>query len=150
MARLCVQAGARFISSPAVSLAVVEFALAEGVLAMPGALTPTEISAALAAGADVVKIFPCGQVGGPSYIHALKGPVPNVALVTVGGVNQQTAAEFITAGATAIGVGAELIPKKAIEHRDNHWITELTRRFLHSVQSGRTRRVSAHDAREHR
>jgi 2-dehydro-3-deoxyphosphogluconate aldolase/(4S)-4-hydroxy-2-oxoglutarate aldolase len=148
-ARVCVQAGARFISSPVVSLAVVEFALAEGVLAIPGALTPTEVSAALQAGADFIKIFPCGQVGGPRYIHALRGPFPHAALIAVGGVNQQTAAEFIAAGATAIGLGPELIPKKALEHRDEHWITELARRFLQSVHTGRNQKVGAHDQLEH-
>jgi 2-dehydro-3-deoxyphosphogluconate aldolase/(4S)-4-hydroxy-2-oxoglutarate aldolase len=149
MARRCVQAGARFISSPAVTLAVVEFALTEGVLAIPGALTPTEVSTALHSGADFIKIFPCGQVGGPRYIHALRGPFPHVALIAVGGVNQQSAAEFIAAGATAIGLGPELIPKKALEHRDEHWITELARRFLQSVHTGRGQKVGAHDPLEH-
>jgi len=149
MARRCVEAGARFISSPAVGLAVVEFARTEGVLAIPGALTPTEVSAARQAGADFIKIFPCGQVGGPRYIHALRGPFPHVALIAVGGVNQQTAAEFIAAGATAIGLGPELIPKKALEHRDGHWITELARRFLQSVHTGRGQKVGAHDPLEH-
>ena len=136
-ARRCAEAGARFITSPGLDLKIVEFALSEGILAIPGALTPTEVTSAWQAGADFIKIFPCAQVGGASYIHALKGPFPDVLFVAAGGVNQKTASEFITAGAAAIGVGAELIPKKAVQHRDDHWITELVRRFLNSVQEAR-------------
>jgi 2-dehydro-3-deoxyphosphogluconate aldolase/(4S)-4-hydroxy-2-oxoglutarate aldolase len=136
-ARRCIDAGARFLTSPGLDLAIVDFALREGVLAMPGALTPTEVTAAWQSGADLIRVFPCAQVGGASFIHALKVPFPHAALVAAGGVNQQTAAEFIAAGATAIGLGRELIPRKAIEHRDTHWIIELARRFLNLVREGR-------------
>jgi 2-dehydro-3-deoxyphosphogluconate aldolase/(4S)-4-hydroxy-2-oxoglutarate aldolase len=136
-ARRCVEAGARFVTSPGLDLKIVEFALKEGVLAMPGALTPTEVTAAWQSGADLIKVFPCAQVGGASYIHALKAPFPNVSFVAAGGVNQQTAAEFIAAGAAAIGVGRELIPNKAVQHRDARWITELTRRFLNIIHEAR-------------
>jgi 2-dehydro-3-deoxyphosphogluconate aldolase/(4S)-4-hydroxy-2-oxoglutarate aldolase len=139
MARHCVDAGARFLTSPGLSVPIVEFALKEGILAMPGALTPTEVTAAWQAGAELIKIFPCAQLGGASYIRALKAPFPELALVAAGGVNQQTAAEFIGAGAAAIGVGGELIPKEAVQQRDEHWITELARRFLTIIQETRGR-----------
>lgn len=141
-ARRCVGAGARFVTSPGLDLRIVEFALNDDVLAVPGALTPTEVTAAWRAGADLIKVFPCAQVGGPSYIHALKAPFPGVRFVAAGGVNQKTAAEFIAAGAAAIGVGRELIPKKAIEHRDARWITELARRFSSIVQEGRSQAIT--------
>jgi 2-dehydro-3-deoxyphosphogluconate aldolase/(4S)-4-hydroxy-2-oxoglutarate aldolase len=144
-ARRCVEAGARFLTSPGLDQKIVEFALKEGVLAIPGALTPTEVTAAWQSGADLVKVFPCAQVGGASYIHALKAPFPDVPLIAAGGVNQQTAAEFIVAGAAAIGVGTELIPKKAVQQRDAHWITELARRFLGIVQEARSRAIARDD-----
>jgi 2-dehydro-3-deoxyphosphogluconate aldolase / (4S)-4-hydroxy-2-oxoglutarate aldolase len=136
-ARQCVDAGARFLTSPGLNLEIVAFALKKGILVMPGALTPTEVTVAWQAGADFIKIFPCAQLGGAGYIHALKGPFPEVPLVAAGGVNQQTAAEFIVAGAAAIGVGTELIPKRAVQQRDQRWITELARRFLHIIQEAR-------------
>jgi 2-dehydro-3-deoxyphosphogluconate aldolase/(4S)-4-hydroxy-2-oxoglutarate aldolase len=138
-ARHCVDAGARFLTSPGLDLRIVEFALKEGVVAMPGALTPTEVTAAWLANADFIKVFPCAHVGGASYIHALKAPFPEVPLIAAGGVNQQTAAEFIAAGAAVIGVGRELIPTKAVQQRNGHWITELARRFLGIVQEARSR-----------
>lgn len=137
-AHRCVDAGARFLTSPGLDLRVVEFALKKDVLAMPGALTPTEVTTAWQAGADLIKVFPCAQVGGASYIHALKAPFPAVPLVAAGGVNQRTAAEFIAAGATAIGVGTELIPPRAVQQRDQHWITELASRFLNLIQEARS------------
>jgi 2-dehydro-3-deoxyphosphogluconate aldolase / (4S)-4-hydroxy-2-oxoglutarate aldolase len=141
-ARRCAQAGAQFLTSPGLDLKIVEFALKEGVLAMPGALTPTEVTAAWQSGADLIKVFPCAQVGGASYIRALKAPFPDVPLVAAGGVNQQTAAEFIVAGAVAIGVGKELIPKSAVQERDERWITELARRFLNSIREARRQTVT--------
>jgi 2-dehydro-3-deoxyphosphogluconate aldolase / (4S)-4-hydroxy-2-oxoglutarate aldolase len=148
-AHRCVEAGARFLTSPGLDLKIVEFALKEEVLAVPGALTPTEVTAAWQSGADLIKVFPCAQVGGASYIHALKAPFPDVPFVAAGGVSQQTAAEFIAAGAAAIGVGRELIPKKAVEHRDARWITELARRFLGIVREAR-RQAIARDERSNR
>jgi len=136
-ARRCMDAGASFITSPGIDVPVVESTLSGGVLAIPGALTPTEVAAAWRTGAGFVKIFPCAQVGGASYIQALKAPFPECRFVAAGGVGLQTAAEFINAGASAIGVGTELIPKRAMQQRDAHWITELTRRFLNIVQEAR-------------
>ena len=149
-ARRCADAGARFITSPGLDLHVVEFTLNAGVLAIPGALTPTEVGAAGHAGADFIKIFPCAQVGGPGYIHALKAPFRDRLFVAAGGVNQQTAAEFVTAGASAIGIGTELIPRKAIQQRDKHWITELARRYLHIIRDARARTAGRHEAPEPR
>ena len=138
-ARLCVEAGAQFITSPGLDLDIVKFALHEDVVSIPGALTPTEVTAAWRSGADFIKVFPCAQVGGPRYIHALKAPFPDALFVAAGGVNQKTAADFIDAGAVAIGVGTELVPKKAVQERDVHWISELARRFVHIIREARAR-----------
>lgn len=136
-ARRCVDAGAKFLTSPGVVLDVVEFALKNEVVVFPGVLTATEVIMAWKAGADFIKIFPCAQVGGDSYIRALKVPFPKVPLIASGGVNQQTAANFIFAGATALGIGAELIPKEALARRQDAWIGELARRFTGIVRDAR-------------
>jgi 2-dehydro-3-deoxyphosphogluconate aldolase/(4S)-4-hydroxy-2-oxoglutarate aldolase len=133
----CLKVGARFLTSPGLDLEIVRFARKEHVLVMAGALTPTEVIAAWKAGSDLVKIFPCAQVGGDSYIKALKGPFPKVPLIASGGVNQQTASAFILAGAAALGIGGELIPRAAIELRQPERIRELARRFLNLVKMAR-------------
>lgn len=114
-ARRCVDAGAEFLVSPGLNLPTVEFAAREGKLMLAGALTPTEVMMAWNSGADLVKIFPCGQVGGAKYIKALKGPFPQIPLVPTGGVNLNTAAEFIEAGAAALGIGGELVEARALK-----------------------------------
>src|ERR1700735_745804 len=113
-ARTCLAAGAKFITSPGLDLEVVNFAVQAGVVVMPGVLTPSEIIAAVKAGADFVKIFPCAQVGGVDYLHALKAPFPTVRFIASGGVNQQTAGETLAAGARAVGIGGDLIPPRAL------------------------------------
>lgn len=133
-ARACLAAGAKFISSPGLDPEIVEFTVKAGVIAMPGALTPTEIMAAVKAGADFVKIFPCSQVGGVDYLYALKAPFPNASFIASGGVNQQTAEKYLAAGAAAVGIGADLIPPRAIATREAHWIEELARRYVHTVK----------------
>jgi 2-dehydro-3-deoxyphosphogluconate aldolase / (4S)-4-hydroxy-2-oxoglutarate aldolase len=138
-ARRCLDAGAHFLTSPGLDLEVVEFAKKKNVAILPGALTPTEVIAAWKAGSDFVKVFPCSQVGGDRYIRVLKTPLPQIPLVAAGGVNQQTAVNFIIAGATAIGVGGELIPAEAIERRQAKRIHELAGRFLGFVREGRER-----------
>ena len=138
-ARLCLRAGAKFLTSPGLDLEIVQYARKENVLMMAGALTPTEVIGAWKAGSDFVKIFPCAQVGGDTYIKALKGPFPQIPLIAAGGVNQQTASGFILAGAAALGIGGELIPRAAIELRQPERIRELARRFLHLVRMARTR-----------
>src|SRR5215470_5250986 len=107
-ARACILAGARFVVSPALDLDTIACCRRYGVAIAPGALTPTEVVTAWQAGADIVKVFPCGAVGGPSYIKALKAPLPQVELCPTGGVSLENAADFIRAGATALGVGADL------------------------------------------
>jgi 2-dehydro-3-deoxyphosphogluconate aldolase/(4S)-4-hydroxy-2-oxoglutarate aldolase len=133
----CIKAGARFITAPGLNRGVVEFAAAEGIAAIPGALTPTEVVDAWMSGADLVKVFPCSSLGGDKYIRALKASFPQIGMIAAGGVNQQTAAHFIQAGAAAIGVGAELIPTDAIRMRQADRIHELARRFLRFVREAR-------------
>jgi 2-dehydro-3-deoxyphosphogluconate aldolase / (4S)-4-hydroxy-2-oxoglutarate aldolase len=140
-ARRCLDAGAKFITSPGLVMEVLEFAVKEDIVALPGALTPTEVIAAWKAGADFVKIFPCVQLGGDKYIRALKVPLPQIPLIASGGVNQQTATNFILAGASALGVGAELIPRDALRFRQEDQIRELARRFLSMVREARAQKV---------
>jgi 2-dehydro-3-deoxyphosphogluconate aldolase / (4S)-4-hydroxy-2-oxoglutarate aldolase len=136
-ARHCLKAGAKFLTSPGLDLEIVKFALQENVLMMAGALTPTEVIAAWKGGSDLVKVFPCAQVGGDTYIRALRGPFPQIPLMAAGGVNQQTARPLILAGAAALGIGGELIPREAVELRQPERIQELARRFLNLVRTAR-------------
>ncbi len=139
MAKRCVDAGAKFLTNPGLVLEVVEFAAKNEVAVLPGALTPTEVITAWKAGADFVKVFPCAQVGGDSYIRALKAPLPQIPLIAAGGVNQHTALNFILAGATALGIGTQLIPREAVQHRLEEHILELARRFIKLVREARNR-----------
>jgi len=138
-ARLCLGAGASFLSAPTFKLEIVEFAKKENIAVLPGALTPTEIVSAWEAGSDLVKVFPCSQVGGDNYIKAIKTVCPEIPLIAAGGVNQQTAADFILSGACAIGVGSELIPPEAMELRQSGRIHELALRFVEFVKQARDR-----------
>lgn len=138
-ARRCLDAGAGFITSPGLNLKIVEFAVKENILIIAGAMTPSEVITAWQAGSEIVKVFPCAPIGGPAYIKALKGPLPQVPMIAAGGVNQETAADFILAGAAALGIGGRLIPKAAIEHRKAEQISELARRFLRIVQKARSK-----------
>ncbi|MGA2575083.1 MAG: bifunctional 4-hydroxy-2-oxoglutarate aldolase/2-dehydro-3-deoxy-phosphogluconate aldolase [Bryobacteraceae bacterium] len=104
-ARRCLDAGAMFLSSPGLDLEVVEFAVKQNVVVFPGALTPSEIMAAWKAGSDFVKVFPCSRLGGANYINALKSPFPHIPLIASGGVTQGNTADFILAGAAAVGIG---------------------------------------------
>lgn len=139
-ARRCVDAGARFLTSPGFVPAVVACARAADVVVFPGALTPSEVIAGWNAGADFVKIFPATTAGGPNYIRALKVPLPQIPLIVTGGVNQLTAFDYILAGAHAIGVGSELLPKDALKHKQGETIHELARRFLIMVKEARAQR----------
>jgi 2-dehydro-3-deoxyphosphogluconate aldolase/(4S)-4-hydroxy-2-oxoglutarate aldolase len=147
-ARQCVGAGAAFLTSSGFKPLILEYVAKEEVAVLPGALTPTEILAAWEAGADLVKVFPCSQVGGEGYIRAVKNSLPDIPLVAAGGVTQFTAADFILSGACAIGVGSELIPPEAIERRQGDRIQELASRFTEFVKQARekvaagTRRAS--------
>jgi 2-dehydro-3-deoxyphosphogluconate aldolase/(4S)-4-hydroxy-2-oxoglutarate aldolase len=143
MARECLDAGAEFLVSPGTNTKTIEFALSRGVAVMAGALTPTEIDFAWQLGVDYVKVFPCGAVGGPSYIKALKAPYPEIPLVPTGGVNLTTAAEFLKAGASALGVGGELVQAAALESGKTEVITEAARKYVEIVrQAKETRRAS--------
>ena len=138
-ARRCIDAGAQFLVSPGLNIPTVEFAVREGILMLAGALTPTEVITAWQAGSDLVKVFPCGQVGGAKYIKALKGPLPQVPLVPTGGVNLNTAAEFIEAGAAALGVGGELVQADALKSGKPEVIVENARKFVAIVKQARDR-----------
>ncbi len=138
-ARRCLDAGAQFLVSPGFDRATVEFAVREAKLMLAGALTPSEIVTAWKAGSDLVKVFPCGQVGGAKYIKALKGPLPQIPLVPTGGVNLSTAAEFIEAGAAALGIGGELVQAEALKSNKPELIVETARKFLEIVATARAK-----------
>ena len=137
-ARRCLDAGAQFLVSPGFDLETVKFANGKGVLIMAGALTPTEVITAWNAGSDFVKIFPCGNVGGAKYIKALKGPLPQIPMIPTGGVNLNTAAEFIQAGSAALGVGGELILAAALKSGNMREITELAKQYVSIVREARS------------
>jgi 2-dehydro-3-deoxyphosphogluconate aldolase/(4S)-4-hydroxy-2-oxoglutarate aldolase len=139
-ARRCVDAGARFLTSPGFVSEVVAYAKKWDVVVFPGVLTATEVIAAWKAGADFVKIFPTAPVGGADYIRALKVPLAHIPLIVTGGVNQVTTFDFILAGATAVGVGRELLPSLALANRQEARIHELARRFLGLVKEARAQR----------
>ncbi len=149
-ARKCLDAGAAFLTGPCLDLPVIELAKKHNVAMLAGALTPSEVHAAWDAGADFIKVFPCSLVGGDSYIRALKGPFPKIPLIAAGGVNQQNAGHFILAGAAALGIGSELIPREAIEKRRAEQIRELARRFLRLVTAARERLAPLGEALERR
>jgi len=136
-AERCLDAGARFITSTGFVSEVLGSAHRRGVVAIPGALTPTEVIAAWKAGADFVKIYPAGALGGDLYIRSLKVPLPQVQLIPAGGVTQQTATAYALAGSAALGVGSELLPPEAVRRRQDQRIHELARRFLGFVKDAR-------------
>ena len=136
-ANKCVQAGAQFIVSPALNEEIIAFCRRNDVAVFPGALTPTEVVRAWNAGADAVKVFPAGAVGGASYLKALKAPLPQIELVPTGGVSLKTAADFIKAGAMALGVGADLVDTKALREDRDEVIAERAREFLEIVREAR-------------
>ena len=138
MARECAEAGAQFLVTPGFNKHAVAVAKKLDLLIMAGALTPTEVMEAWDEGADFVKIFPCGNVGGASYIRALKGPLPQVPLVPTGGVNLETAASYIRAGAAALGIGGELILKNAVQERKAELISDLAAVYLGLVRDARS------------
>ena len=136
-AEICLDAGAQFLVSPGLSVAVLETAAKRGILAIPGALTPTEVMAALEAGAKLVKIFPCGSAGGAKHIKSLKAPFPETKLIPTGGVNLTNAAEYFAAGSFALGVGAELVDLAAIRRNEPAKIIDMARAFIDTVRLAR-------------
>jgi 2-dehydro-3-deoxyphosphogluconate aldolase / (4S)-4-hydroxy-2-oxoglutarate aldolase len=136
-ARRCLDAGAKFLTTDGFILDVVEVATMQDVVVFPGALTPTEVIAAWQAGSDFVKVVPCSAVGGENYIRALKTPLAQVPLIAAGGVNQQTAPGYLSAGAVALGIGEALLPWEAVTLRQSNRIRELARRFRNFVETAR-------------
>ena len=136
-ARAAILAGAQFIVAPSFSPGLVEICRRYSVPVMPGAYTPTEIVTAWECGADMVKVFPAG-VGGPALIKALKAPLPQIELVPVGWVKLENTADFVRAGAAAVGVGSALINQKLLDSQDFGTLTERARRFIEEVARGRT------------
>ena len=136
-ARHCFDAGAEFLVSPGLDLGTIKAAHDASKLIMAGALTPTEVITAWKAGADFVKVFPASAVGGAAYLKALRGPLPQVPLVPTGGVNLNTAADFLRAGASALGVGGELVLAAALKSGETAQITTLARQYLEIVQQVR-------------
>jgi 2-dehydro-3-deoxyphosphogluconate aldolase / (4S)-4-hydroxy-2-oxoglutarate aldolase len=137
-AAACIDAGARFIVSPGFDRPTLELTLARGLPMLPGALTPTEVITAWKAGADVVKIFPCSAMGGAKYLKALKGPLPQVKMLPTGGVNASTAAEYLAAGAAALGIGSELVDATALAAGKTDVITARARELVQAVASARS------------
>jgi 2-dehydro-3-deoxyphosphogluconate aldolase / (4S)-4-hydroxy-2-oxoglutarate aldolase len=136
-ARICMLAGAQFFVTPALNLKTIEMAKRYSKIIMPGALTPTEVVAAWEAGADFVKVFPCGAVGGAKYIKALKAPLPHIEMVPTGGVSLENTCDFLKAGAAAVAVGAELIDAKTIAEGRYEVFEERARQFLAEVAKAR-------------
>jgi 2-dehydro-3-deoxyphosphogluconate aldolase / (4S)-4-hydroxy-2-oxoglutarate aldolase len=136
-ARACILAGATFVVSPALNLKTIELCRRYSVPVCPGAITPTEVVTAWQAGADFVKVFPCSAMGGASYIKGLKAPLPQIELIPTGGVNLNTAADFIKAGSSALGIGADLVDLKAIRAGEAHIVTERAQQFVQIVKDAR-------------
>ena len=137
-ARACMLAGAEFFVTPSLRLSTIEMAKRYSKVICPGALTPTEVLTAWEAGADVVKIFPCGNVGGPKYIKALKGPFPQIEMIPTGGVNLETTGDFLKAGAWAVAVGGELVDAKTIKEGRFDIIENRARQYLAAIAKARS------------
>lgn len=133
-ARMCILEGAKFVVSPALNLQTIEMCHRYSIAALPGALTPTEVVTAWQAGADVVKVFPASAMGGAKYLASLKAPLPQVEMIPTGGVSQATAAEFLEAGAFALGVGADLVNTKAMAEGKPEIVTESAKKYLAIVK----------------
>ena len=128
-----IEAGAEFVVSPSFHPDVIRETKARGKVSLPGALTPTEVITAWHAGADFVKVFPCSAMGGASYLKSLKAPFPYLRLVPTGGVTVDTAASFLEAGASALGVGADLVNLNAIEEGKPEVITTTARKYVEII-----------------
>jgi len=136
-ARACMLAGAEFFVTPSLRLSTIEMAKRYSKVICPGALTPTEVLTAWEAGADMVKIFPCGNVGGPKYIKALKGPFPQIEMIPTGGVNLETTGDFLKAGACAVAVGSELVDAKTVKEGRFDIIENRARQYLAAIAQAR-------------
>jgi len=139
-AERCIGAGAQFVVSPALNLKTIALCRRLSIAVLPGALTPTEIVTAWEAGADVVKVFPAGAMGGAKYLVSLKGPLPQIEMIPTGGVSLATAKEFLEAGAFALGVGSDLVDAKAMAAGKPEVVTETARKYMAVVREFRARR----------
>jgi 2-dehydro-3-deoxyphosphogluconate aldolase / (4S)-4-hydroxy-2-oxoglutarate aldolase len=137
-ARACMLAGAEFFVTPSLRPSTIEMARRYSKVIMPGALTPTEVLTAWEAGADIVKIFPAGNVGGAKYIKALKGPFPQIEMIPTGGVNLETAGDFLKAGACAVAVGGELVDAKSIREDRYDLIEAKAKQYLEAIAKARS------------
>src|SRR3954451_10221435 len=142
-ARACMLAGAQFFVTPSLKLSTIEMVKRYSKVICAGALTPTEVLTAWEAGADVVKVFPANSLGGPKYIKALKGPLPHIEMIPTGGVNLETAGEFLKAGACAVAVGGELVDAKLIRENRYDRIEELAREYLAVIAKTRAEMKAA-------
>jgi 2-dehydro-3-deoxyphosphogluconate aldolase / (4S)-4-hydroxy-2-oxoglutarate aldolase len=138
-ARMCILEGAKFVVSPALNLKTIEMCHRYSIAALPGALTPTEVVTAWQAGADVVKVFPASAMGGAKYLASLKAPLPQVEMIPTGGVSLANAAEFLEAGAFALGVGADLVNTKAMAEGKPEIVTESAKKYLAIVKEFQSR-----------
>jgi 2-dehydro-3-deoxyphosphogluconate aldolase / (4S)-4-hydroxy-2-oxoglutarate aldolase len=138
-AERCIGAGAKFVVSPALNLKTIALCRRESIAVLPGALTPTEIVTAWEAGADVVKVFPAGAMGGAKYLVSLKGPLPQIEMIPTGGVSLASAMEFLEAGAFALGVGSDLVDAKAMAAGKPEVVTETARKYMAIVREFRGR-----------
>ncbi|MBX5496529.1 MAG: 2-dehydro-3-deoxyphosphogluconate aldolase, partial [Bryobacteraceae bacterium] len=139
----CMLAGANFFVTPNLKLSTIEMVKRYSKVIMPGALTPTEVLTAWEAGADIVKVFPCGNMGGAKYIKALKGPFPQIEMCPTGGVNLETAGDFLRAGACAVAVGGELVDPKLIKENRYDLIEERARQYLDVIAKARNEMKAA-------
>lgn len=135
--RAAVLAGAQFLVSPTLNFDLISLAHRYSIVVIPGAMTPTEILAAWNAGADLVKVFPIAQLGGPSYIKAVRAPLPQILLMPSGGVNLDNAGAFMKAGAAVVAVGGELVNQQAVREKAFHTITAHTRAFVEAIRKAR-------------
>jgi 2-dehydro-3-deoxyphosphogluconate aldolase/(4S)-4-hydroxy-2-oxoglutarate aldolase len=136
-ARACIGAGAQFIVSPALNMQTIELCKQQAIAVFPGSLTPTEVVSAWQAGADAVKVFPCSAVGGAKYLRALKAPLPQIKLIPTGGVSLSTAKDLISAGAWALGVGADLVNTRAIKADEYDSVASKARSYVAAVREAR-------------
>jgi 2-dehydro-3-deoxyphosphogluconate aldolase/(4S)-4-hydroxy-2-oxoglutarate aldolase len=136
-ARACIGAGAQFIVSPALNMQTIELCKQQAIAVFPGSLTPTEVVSAWQAGADAVKVFPCSAVGGAKYLRALRAPLPQINLIPTGGVSLSTAKDLISAGAWALGVGADLVNTRAIKAGEYDSVASKARSYVAAVREAR-------------
>jgi 2-dehydro-3-deoxyphosphogluconate aldolase/(4S)-4-hydroxy-2-oxoglutarate aldolase len=138
-AKATIEAGAEFVVSPSLHLDVIAATKEMGKVSIPGAFTPTEVITAWRAGADYVKVFPCSAAGGASYLKALRAPFPDLRLIPTGGVTLSTAAEYLSAGASALGVGSDLVNTRAIAEGKPEIVTNTAQAYLEVIRKFRMR-----------